>query len=213
MPRTAAPALIGTTVVPYNLFLYASTVRARWQKPDELGEMRRDLVLAVGIGGMISTAIVVTAAAAVGDDEIGSASDMARQLEPLLGPWARTAFGLGIALAGISSSITAPLAAAYILSGLLKQGPDLAGPVARLTTLGCVFIGAGLVLTGIRPVQLILFAQAANGLILPLVATVLLLVLNDRSRLRGHANGWPGNVLGAVVVAVCLLLAARTWML
>jgi Mn2+/Fe2+ NRAMP family transporter len=206
-------ALIGTTVVPYNLFLYASTVRARWQKPDELGEMRRDLVLAVAIGGVISTAIVVTAAAAVGEGEVSSAADMARQLEPLLGSWARTAFGLGIALAGISSAITAPLAAAYILSGLLKQGPDLTGPVARLTTLGCVFIGAGLVLTGIRPVQLILFAQAANGLILPVVAAALLLVLNDRIRLRGHANGWPGNVLGALVVAVCLLLAARIWML
>ena len=206
-------ALIGTTVVPYNLFLYASTVRARWQQPSGLGEMRRDLVLAVAIGGMISAAIVITSTAVSGDGEISSASDMARQLEPLLGPWARVTFGLGIALAGISSAITAPLAAAYILSGLLQQAPDLTGPVARLTTIGCVLIGAGLVLTGIRPVQLILFAQAANGLILPVVATALLLVLNDRLRLRDHVNGWFGNVLGAVVVAVCILLAVRVWML
>ena len=202
-------ALIGTTIVPYNLFLYASTVRARWHSPDELGEVRRDLVLAVGIGGAISIAIVVTAASVIGGGEIGSASDMARQLEPLLGPSARTAFGVGIALAGISSAITAPLAAAYILSGLLKRAPDLRAPSARLVTTGCVLIGAGLVLTGIRPVQLILFAQAANGLILPVVAAAILLVLNDRVRLRGHANGWLGNALGSVVVAVCLFLALR----
>ncbi len=205
-------ALIGTTVVPYNLFLYASTVRARWQSVAELGEVRRDLVLAVSIGGAISVAIVVTAASAMGDGEISSASDMARQLEPLLGPWARTAFGLGIALAGISSAITAPLAAAYILSGLIQQKGDLTEPIARLAAVGCVLFGAVLVLTGTRPVQLILFAQAANGLILPVVGVVLLIVLNDRGWLGGQVNGWAGNVIGAVVVVVCGFLAARTWL-
>jgi Mn2+/Fe2+ NRAMP family transporter len=205
-------ALIGTIVVPYNLFLYASTVRARWQQPSELGEVRRELFVAVGIGGMISAAIVITAAAAIGHGEISSAADMARQLEPLLGPWAHAAFGVGIALAGISSAITAPLAAAYILSGLLRKTPDLTGPVARLATLGCVLVGAALVTTGVRPVQLIVLAQAANGLILPVVAAALVLLLNDRSRLGGQVNGWLGNALGAFVVAICLFLAARIWL-
>ena len=205
-------ALIGTTVVPYNLFLYASTVRARWQQPSELGEVRRELFVAVGIGGMISAAIVITAAAAIGHGEISSAADMARQLEPLLGPWAHAAFGVGIALAGISSAITAPLAAAYILSGLLRKTPDLTGPVARLATLGCVLVGAALVTTGVRPVQLIVLAQAANGLILPVVAAALVLLLNDRSRLGGQVNGWLGNALGAFGVAICLFLAARIWL-
>lgn len=206
-------ALIGTTIVPYNLFLYASTVRARWQSPSELGEVRRDLVLAVGIGGAISVAIVVTASSVIGGGEIGSASDMARQLEPLLGPWSRNAFGFGIALAGLSSAITAPLAAAYILSGLLRREGDLQGAVARRAAVGCVAIGAGLVMTGIRPVQLILFAQAANGLILPVVAAALLLVLNDRIRLGRLANGWLGNAIGVLVVALCCFLAWRIWIL
>lgn len=201
-------ALVGTTIVPYNLFLYAAAVRERGRGIGDLPGMRRDLVLAVGLGGLISAAIVVTAASVIGGAGIESAVDMARQLEPLLGDWARVAFGAGFALAGISSAITAPLAAAWIVSGLMG-GAGLQTPLARGTAVACVLVGAALALTGIRPVRLILVAQAANGLILPVVALALLLALNDRRRMGDHANGWPGNLAGIVVVALCALLAIR----
>jgi manganese transport protein len=67
-PRTllVALGLVGTTVVPYNLFLHAAAVRERWQGPGDLPAARLDLTIAIIGGGIISMAVVVTAAGALG---------------------------------------------------------------------------------------------------------------------------------------------------
>jgi Mn2+/Fe2+ NRAMP family transporter len=204
-----ALGLVGTTIVPYNLFLHAAAVRERWTGPGDLPAARLDLALAIGLGGIVSGAIVVTAAAALNGAQVQSASDMAAQLEPLLGSWASTAFALGYAAAGISSAITAPLAAAYTVLDALGRGRDVRNATARTISIGCVAVGAGVALLGLRPVPLILLAQVANGLVLPLVALVLVLAMNDRKRLGNHVNGWKGNLAGGVVVALTAVLGVR----
>ena len=70
-------------------------------------------------------------------------------------------------------------------------------------------LGAGIALTAVRPVPLILFAQVVNGLILPLVTVVLLVAMNDRARLGAHVNGWKGNLAGSVVAVLTLVLGVR----
>jgi Mn2+/Fe2+ NRAMP family transporter len=137
-----ALALIGTTIVPYNLFLHAAAVRERWSDPRDLPAVRLDLLVAIGLGGIVSAAIVVTAAAALDGTQVHSAGDMARQLEPLLGPWASHAFAMGYAAAGVSSAITAPLAAAYTVLDVLGRGRDVRAPLPRWVWFGCVAFGA-----------------------------------------------------------------------
>ncbi len=212
LPRGAeftALALIGTTIVPYNLFLHAAVVRERWSSVEDLPAVRRDLMLAIGLGGVVSAAVVVTASAALDGAEVRSASDMAGQLRPLLGPWAGHAFAVGYAAAGITSAITAPLAAAYTLLDSLGQRRDVTSPLARSVWAGCIFVGAGAALIGFRPVPLIVLAQLVNGLVLPIVAVVLLVAMNDRSRLGEQVNGWRGNVVGSAVVFLCIVLGLR----
>jgi Mn2+/Fe2+ NRAMP family transporter len=204
-----ALGLVGTTIVPYNLFLHAAVVSERWRGPGDLAAARWDLVLAIGLGGVVSAAVVVTAAAALGDQQIRSASAMAAQLEPLLGPWASRAFSLGFAAAGLSSAITAPLAAAYALQDLRGGRRDVRAPGARAVIAVTLLVGVLVTLLGTRPVPLILVAQVLNGLILPIVAVVLLLAMNDRRRLGGHVNGWRANLAGGLVVLLCLALGIR----
>lgn len=204
-----ALALIGTTIVPYNLFLHAAAVREHWVDPLDLPAARLDLVLAIGLGGLVSAAVVVTASAALAGGPVTSAADMARQLEPLLGRGAGHAFALGYAAAGISSAVTAPLAAAYTLLDVLGRGRDVRTPTARAVWGGCILAGAVAALAGFRPVPLIFVAQIVNGLILPIVAVVLLIAMNDRRRLGAHVNGWRGNLAGAAVVGLCAALGAR----
>lgn len=199
--------LIGTTIVPYNLFLHASTSRERWDGPAGLASARADLVVAIGLGGLVSMAIVVTAAGQQGA-QIGSANDMALQLEPLLGRWATTVFALGLLAAGLTSAITAPLAAAYALSGAFGWSPDLRAPRVRGIWLAVLATGSAFALTGVRPVPAILFAQAANGILLPAIAIFLLLVMNDRRSLGSAANGWKANIAGGTVVLVTIVLGA-----
>ena len=204
-----ALGLIGTTIVPYNLFLHAAAVRERWDGPEALPAARLDLLLAIGLGGIVSGAIVVTAAAALEGREVRSATDMAAQLEPLLGAWASRGFAVGFAAAGLSSAITAPLAAAYATLDVLGRGRDVRTGLARGVIGAAMIVAALITVVGRRPVPLILLAQVLNALVLPIVAVVLLIAMNDRRRLGAHVNGWAANLAGLLVVLLALALGVR----
>ena len=206
-------ALIGTTVVPYNLFLHANAVREKWPEStplaESLRESRLDTGLSVGLGGLITLAIMSTAAAAF--FRSGTALDsgnMALQLEPLLGSWSRHVFALGLFAGGLTSAITAPLAASYAVCGALGWRQQLDAPGFRLIWALVLVTGTAFAATGSKPLAAIVFAQAANGFLLPVVAVFLLVVMNRRSLLGEFSNGPVANALGAVVVATAIGLGA-----
>jgi len=204
-------ALIGTTVVPYNLFLHAAVVRRKYQHREQLGDLRAETFTAILIGGLISMCIVVTSAATLfGADGIGSAADMATQLEPLLGPWAGIFLGTGLLSAGISSAITAPLAAAYATRGIMGWEDEITSPRLRRVWQIILWLGVLVASLGLNPVLIIQFAQVANGILLPIIAGVLLLMMN-RQRLLGDLvnNHWQ-NALGVAVVATTVLIGMRS---
>ncbi len=206
--------LIGTTVVPYNLFLHASAVAEKWSGEEALPAARRDLISSIALGGLVSMAILLTSAGTIhrlGGD-VGTAADMARQLEPLMGSWARIFFGVGLFAAGMTSAITAPLAAAYAVAGAAGWDRDLTDWRLRGVWISILAIGVFFSLTGIRPVAAILFAQAANGLLLPAVALFLLAAVNDERLLGRRRNRWSSNLVGGAVVVVTLVLGARALM-
>ncbi len=210
---TTTIALIGTTVVPYNLFLHASAVQETWGRAEHrrkaLSRARWDTALAVTLGGIITLAIVVTAATFYASGTpITDAADMARQLEPLLGRAARTFFAAGLFAAGLTSSITAPLAAAYATAGVVGFKPHTHPTRFRLVGLAIVVAGTGCALAaGGAPLEAIIAAQAANALLLPVVAAFLLMVMNRRDVLGAHVNGPVGNALGVSVLVIVTVLS------
>ena len=201
-------ALIGTTVVPYNLFLHANAVRERWAgrlpKQQALSVARRDTWVSVSIGGVITLAIVSTAAGAFfgrgGSPD--NAGMLASQLEPLLGSAAQSFFAAGLLCAGITSAITAPLAAAYATAGVLGWRQDLRSWRCCAVWGAITLIGTVLAAVGQRPVTAIILAQAVNGVLLPIMAVFLLLVMNRSQLLGEDTNGWLANILGTLVVLV-----------
>ena len=209
-----ALGLVGTTVVPYNLFLHASAVRERWRGEADLVTARVDTVLSVTLGGLISIAVLLTAAALpAGLTQVGGAADMARALEPLLGRWAGTFFAVGLLAAGFSSAITAPLAAAYATCGVMGWSSDLRGRAARGVWVLVLAAGVLFSALAVRPVPAIIFAQVANGLLLPIIAGFLLYVANDRRLLGGRANGAASNLAGAAVVVLAMVIGLRSLLL
>jgi manganese transport protein len=185
-------ALIGTTVVPYNLFLHASTVQQKWPETlrteQALADSRLDTSLSVALGGLVTIAVVINAT---------PLDDVVR-----LDPWARSLYGLGLCAAGLTSAITAPLAAAYATSGALGWEHDLRGRRFRTVWGFVVITGLVLALAGGSPTEAIVLAQAANGLLLPLIAVFLLFVVNDPKLMGAFRNRAATNVLGALVVLV-----------
>ncbi len=76
----------------------------------------------------------------------------------------------------------------------------------RLVWATVLLFGTAFAVAGSRPLAAILFAQAANGLLLPFCAVFLLLVMNRRELLGEYTNKPLVNVAGAAVLAVTLVL-------
>lgn len=209
-------ALMGTTVVPYNIYLHAASASTKWggssDKEDALANSRFDSIISIGLGGVISMAIIICASATIhaAGGSISSGADMARALTPLLGSWATFFFGIGLFAAGITSTLTAPLAAAFACSGILGWGEDM--KQTRFKIFWIIVLAFGVFATctlGASPTQIILFAQAANALLLPITGILLLIVSNDASILKEYKNKTWFNVLVVIVIAVFLFIAAR----
>lgn len=194
--------MIGTTVVPYNLFLASGLSRGR-----DPGETRFGLVVAILAGGVISGAVLIVGAGLAGEFSFESLAGM---LSERLGPWARAGFALGLGAAGFSSALTAPLAAALTARGLFERdGDDRWSERSwryRAVWGFVLLVGLAFAVAGVRPVPAIVAAQALNGAILPLVSVFLFLVVNDASRMRAHVNGTAANVALFGCVAVSILL-------
>ena len=204
-------ALIGTTVVPYNLFLHASSVQQKYKKPSQLSDLRKENITAIVLGGLISMCIVVTSAGSgIDGNEVRNAADMAVQLEPLLGSWATYFLSLGLFAAGISSAITAPLAAAYAARGILGWENNVLDLKFRAVWISILGIGVLFSMTNFNPVTIIQFAQIANGILLPLVAIFLLYIVNRKELLGEYVNSTIQNILGGVVIIVALLVGFKS---
>lgn len=194
--------LVGTTVVPYNLFLGSGIARGQ-----NLREIRFGLTVAVVLGGLISMGILVAGADVEGAFSYEAVSGT---LSNRLGGWAGPLFAWGLFAAGFSSAITAPLAASVTARGLFGQDTDRWEPRGwryRAVWMGVLAVGVGFGLAEVRPIPAIILAQALNGVLLPFAAVFLLVIVNDRG-LMGEAgiNGLGANIVTAAVVAVTLVL-------
>jgi Mn2+/Fe2+ NRAMP family transporter len=203
--------LIGTTIVGYNLFLHASNVQERWSGPGDLPQSRTDTILSIAVGGFITITIMITAAAAfpVGT-ELDNVGQMADQLEPLAGSYAKIFFSIGLFAAGFTSATTAPLAGAWATTGALGWDSDLKSPKFRAVWGVILAVGVASVLLGGSPVQIIVFAQVVNGILLPIVAIFLIYAMNQTDLLGEYTNSPVANALGAIVTIIVVWLGVRT---
>jgi Mn2+/Fe2+ NRAMP family transporter len=200
--------LIGTTVVPYNLFLAGGLSNGQ-----QVGDMRIGIGLAVFIGGLISMAILLTGTQIEGEF---SFLTLAQVLSQGLGTWAETLFALGLFAAGASSAVTAPLAAAISGRSILgAQEEKWAANSWRYRAVWGFVLLSGLVLglLDLKPVRVILAAQAINGVLLPLVAFFLLLAVNDKSILPPKFVNRPAwnAAMGIVVLTTLGLGLYNIW--
>lgn len=202
-------ALVGTTVVPYNLFLHASLVSEKWKTIDGLPAATKDTIVAVVLGGFVSICIIISASA-VTNAEVNNVMDMTKALEPLYGTSARYFMGVGLFAAGITSAITAPLAAAYVANSCFGWKAGLKG--IKFKSIWMLILGLGIFFLSfdITPIEIIKFAQIANGILLPVIAVFLLWVVNRKSVMGIYRNTKFQNVLGILIIVLAILLGAKS---
>jgi manganese transport protein len=202
-------ALVGTTIVPYNLFLGSGLAHTQ-----SMSEMRFGLAIAVFLGGIISMGILVVGTATEG---AFSYAALAQALAVRVGDGAIWLLGIGLFAAGVSSAITAPLAAAItarsVLGGLAPGRWHERSARYRAVWAGVLLVGVAFGVAEVQPIPAIIAAQALNGVVLPFVAVFLFIAVNDPSLMgRAGVNRGMKNVAMALIVFVTLVLGVTNVM-
>ena len=201
--------LIGTTVVPYNIFLHASLVSDKWSSISDLKFVKIDTLLAVILGGIISISVMVTASS-IGDIKIESASDLALGIEPLFGSFSKLIISLGLFAAGLTSSVTAPLAAAYVTCGCMGWKTNVKSKKFRIVWFIVLFMGISFSSLDFKSIEIIKFAQVANGILLPVIAVFLLVLANNKRLLKSQVNGYLFNLITVIIILFTMFIGIKS---
>lgn len=197
-----ALALIGTTIVPYNLFLGSGISKGL----QNISEMRWGLIVAVLLGGLFSLSVVIVGSAVQGAFSFPALSEALSQRSGVHG---NLVLGTGLFAAGFTSAITAPLASAVTLKSLFggsnRKQWDYNGVYFRLTWFGVLLIGITFATLDIRPIPAIILAQALNGIILPLVSFILVYLVHDPVLTGRTNNPWNSALLGITLATTVVI--------
>ena len=210
--------LMATTFSVGGAFYQAYLVKEKGWKLFDARRGVTDSAVSISVVGILSTIILMTAARVFyGRPEpvvLSGVGDVAMQLQPLFGSWAKVVFCLGIFAGAFSSFLVNALVGGTVLSDSLGKGSRLGeGWTLGLTTVALL---SGLVVALLNlsdaksTVNLITFAQALTVLGLPALAAALL-YLGTRPDLTGERKvpAWIIN-LGWAGLVVAVALAVRT---
>lgn len=189
--------LVGTTIVPYSFFLAAGLGRG-----ERLEDMQRGLLMSFIVGALITGSIVLAGSGVL---SFTGFADLAGTLDARFANQGALILGIGLFAAGFSSAVTAPLAAALAGRELLADGiTDNFGPRSlrfRIIWLLVLVVGTLVALLELNIITVILAAQVANGLLLPFIAGIVLVLANDHRLLGERVNTWWQNGLGFLIAA------------
>lgn len=202
-------ALIGTTVVPYNMFIHATSARKTWTL-EQLPIAEFDTKVSMIIGGVITGAIMITAGTVMHGMQVTSAADMAIQLQPLLGSFSIPFLSMGLIAAGVSSAVITPLGVSYVLAGLFGWKMDKSDKRFFWTNVLVLAFGIVVAATGFNPLTIIMAAQAVNGVFLPIIVFTVVYLTAQKSVMGAYTNNMLQNVLGIAIFLVSLVIGVSS---
>lgn len=199
-------SLIGTTVVPYNMFLHASSASRTWHCTEDIPLCRFGTNVAMILGGIVTGAVLITSGAVMRGMPINNAMDMAVQLEPTLGRLAQPFMSIGLVAAGISSAVCTPLGVSYVLAGLFGWKTDKSDKRYTIANAAVLITGIIVAAVGFNPIALIMAAQAVNGVFLPIIVGVVILLASRSSIMGKYKNTAVQTILGLCVFVISLVI-------
>ncbi|MCY7376804.1 MAG: Nramp family divalent metal transporter [Pyrinomonadaceae bacterium] len=215
-------ALIGTTITPFmQVFVQSSVVEKNLDKED-YPLVRADVIVGTLFACSIAAFIVISTAATLnkqGITELDSAATAAKSLAPVAGIYAQYLFAVGLFGAAMLAMGVLPLATAYSVSEALgfekglshsfREAPIFLGIFSTLIVVGAVVA----LIPGIPQIRLLLFTQAINGLLLPIILIAIVSLASNREIMGEYRNSLWFNILAwtiAVVVSGLSLLLLGT---
>jgi Mn2+/Fe2+ NRAMP family transporter len=212
-----AVGILGATISPYMFHFYGSgAIEDKWNE-DSLGANRITAAVGMSFGAVMSMAVLVCAALVLAPRgiEVDRYEQAALVLIPALGRWGLPLFAATLGVCCFGAAIEVSLATAYMVSQTLgwnwgeNKKPDKEARFSMVYVV-MLLLGGSLLLTGIDPLKLTMFAMAITALILPLVTMPFVILLNDKQYAREHTNGVVGNTVVILTILLASIVAIVT---
>lgn len=209
-------AVIGTTISPWMQFYMQSSVVEKGTNVRQMGASRADVIVGSFFTDIVGWFIVVACAATLfvhGMGAIQVPADAAEAMKPLAGEYAFILFAAGLFNASLFAASILPLSTAYTVcegmgfeSGLDKRFNE--APVFYWLYTLLIVAGAGIVLWPNFPlVRVIIDSQVLNGVLLPLVMILMLILINKSDLMGKHTNNRWFNLIAWVTAIVVIGLS------
>jgi manganese transport protein len=207
---TLAVGIVGATVMPHAIYLHSGLTQARFpvantgQRRKAVVMSNREVLLALGVAGLVNMAMIAMAAGAFHDgahDHIAEIETAYRTLAPLLGLGAAGLFMLALLASGFSSSIVGVMAGQVIMQGFVSFRIPLW--LRRLVVMAPSFV---VVAAGMDITHALVLSQVVLSLVLPIPMVALIGFTASRAVMGEFANARMTNALAVAATGfVCVL--------
>lgn len=213
-------SVVGTTISPWMQFYLQASIVEKGVRVKDYAKSRLDVIVGSIFTDVVDWFIIVACAATLyvhGMGAIHDASDAAAAMKPLAGAYAFLLFAFGLFNASFFTATVLPLSTAYVVcEGLgLESGVDKRfseAPFFYWFYTALIAGGAAVVLVPHFPlIRWAIESQALNGVLLPLVIVLMLLLINRRDLMGKHTNSrWFDGIAWATAIVVSVL--SVVWM-
>jgi Mn2+/Fe2+ NRAMP family transporter len=215
---TAFVAVIGTTITPWMAFYQQSAVADKGLTAKELHYERVDTFVGAFLTDFIAFFIIVATGATIFAHQIpidagdpDAFNKIALSLKPFAGVFAQQLFALGLLNASLMAAVVLPLTTTYAITEAFgwergvgrrfREAPAFIGIYTAMIVIGAVVLIPGAVLGLLTQIPNII-----NGVLLPPLLLIMLLIINDRRVMGRYVNGPLANVASWVTVGFVILL-------
>ncbi len=203
--------VVGTTIAPWMMFYIQSSVVEKGIILKNLKYSKLDAVFGAIVVNIVAFFIVIACAATINANgiQVNNVADVSKALAPLAGQYASILFAFGFLNASLFAASILPLSTAYYVceslgfeAGVNKKFRE--APVFHGLYLGLIILAVLIIMLPNAPLLSILYlSQVANGILLPFLLILMLLIINDRKIMGEHVNSKLFNYIsGATIIIV-----------
>ena len=212
---TMVIGLVGTTIAPWMMFYIQSSVVEKGITLKNLKYSKMDAVLGAIVVNIVAFFIVIACAATINANgiQVNDVADVSTALVPLAGQYASLLFAFGFLNASLFAASILPLSTAYYVceslgfeAGVSKSFRE--APIFHGLYLGLIILAVIVIMMPNVPLLSILYlSQVANGILLPFLLILMLLIINDKSIMGEHVNSRLFNYISWATVIIVMGLS------
>ena len=207
--------LVGTTIAPWMMFYIQSSVVEKGISLKNLKYSKIDAVFGAIVVNIVAFFIVLACAATIFTQgiQVNNVADVSIALAPLAGQYASILFAFGFLNASLFAASILPLSTAYYVceslgfeAGVSKSFRE--APVFHGLYLLLIILAVVIIMIPSAPLLSILYlSQVVNGILLPFVLILMLLIINDRKIMRDHVNSRIFNLISIATIIIVMSLS------